>query len=307
MDKHDRIMAAVAGKEVDRVPFGLWYHFNLEHSSGDELGEAELEFFQKYDPDFIKVMHDLKLDLPSGMTSIEDPEDWYKLRPLDPYSGNFAEQMKTLRYIRNRLKDDTCIIDTVFNPYATANKLCGKRLLEHLRENPDAVKFGLRTIAVSLTEYAEAWIASSGDGIFYAMDGMQRSNISADEYAKIFMPLDFMILDGAMKKGEFNVLHMHGADFSFNMIAHLPSHVINWSSRTTSPSLSEARKLTDRCIMGGIDEVNISSKTPDEVLAEGRSAIAEAGRVKFILAPGCAVPTDTPEENLHAIRRAVEE
>lgn len=306
MDKRDRIMAAIQGKEVDRVPFGFWYHFDLDHPSGEDLAKAEIDFLQKYDPDFLKVMHDLRLDLPPGMRSIEKPEDWLKLRPLDPYAGNFAEQLKTLRYIRTRLRQDICIIDTIFNPFATANKLCGKKLMEHLRANPDAVKFGLRTIAVSLTEYAEAWIASSGDGIFYAMDGMQKTNMSLEEYIKVFMPLDFMVLEGAMKKGTFNVLHLHGTDFSFNAFAHLPCHVINWSCRITPPSLSEARKLTDKCIAGGIDETTISNKTPDEVLAEGKSAIEEAGTTKFILTPGCAVPTDTPEENLLAIRRAVE-
>ncbi|MHB1457003.1 MAG: uroporphyrinogen decarboxylase family protein [Armatimonadota bacterium] len=306
MSKMERVMAAVSGQEVDRVPVGFWYHFALDNPSGKELAQAELDFVEKYDPDFIKVMHDLKLDLPEGMTVIENPEDWYKLTPLDPCEGNFAQQLKTLRYIRKGQKEDICVIDTVFGPYASANKLCGKKLVEHMRENPEAVKFGLRTIAVSLTEYARTWIESGGDGIFFALDGSQSTNMSMDEYAKTFIPLDHMVLDTAMKKGKFNVLHVHGTGISLDVPHHLPCHVINWSDRTAGVSLSDGRKLTKKCIAGGINEVNINSKTPDEVKAEALSAIDEAGELKFILACGCAVPTDIPEANLHAIRQAVE-
>lgn len=307
MTKRERVIAAVKGQEVDRIPVGFWYHFALNDPSGKDLANAELEFVEKYDPDFLKVMHDLKLDLPDGMTSIDKPEDWYTLSPLDPCEGNFAEQLKTLRYIRRGLKEDMCVIDTVFGPYASANKLCGKRLMEHIKADPEAVKVGLRAIAVSLAEYAQAWIEASGDGIFFALDGAQRSNMSSEDYARFFAPLDHMVLDAAMKKGSFNVLHLHGADIPFEKLHNLPCHVINWGDRTTEPSLSDARAIHKGCIAGGINETSIGAKRPEEVLAEAKSAIQEAGALGFILTPGCAVPTDIPEANLRAIRQAVGE
>ncbi|MHB1001555.1 MAG: uroporphyrinogen decarboxylase family protein [Armatimonadota bacterium] len=304
--KRERVMAAVQGRESDRIPIGLWYHFPLEHPSGDELAQAELDFARKYDPDFLKVMHDLKLDLPDGLTVIEDPEDWWKLRPINPREGNFAEQLKTLRAIRKGLTEDMCVIDTVFGPYASANKLCGKRLMEHLRINPEAVMHGLRAITVSLADYASAWIEDGGDGIFFALDGAQYTNISEEDYKKIFMPFDRMVLEAAMDKGTFNVLHLHGTDIMFDMLHDLPCHVLNWSSQTTFPSLSQARGIHQGCIAGGINEVEILGKSPAEVMDEARRAVAEAGSAGFILACGCAVPTDTPEENLFAVRQVVE-
>jgi adenylate kinase len=47
-----------------------------------------------------------------------------------PREGNFAEQLKVLRLIRKGLRADMPIIDTIFNPFASANKLCGKRIME---------------------------------------------------------------------------------------------------------------------------------------------------------------------------------
>jgi uroporphyrinogen decarboxylase len=306
MNKCERLTAAVGGGKADRTPVSFWYHFRLPHPSGEPLAEAETAFARKYDPDFLKVMHDLWLDLPDGMTRIEDPADWEKLRRIDPRGGNFAEQLKTLDLLRRNLSDEMPIIDTVFNPFAAANKLCGKNIMDHYRDNPKAVKHGLEAIALSLADYCRAWIEDGGIGIFYALDGAMPSFMPADEYAEVFMPLDRLILEAAMEKGPFNFLHLHGVGVYFDILHDLPCHAVNWASRTTYPSLSEARKTHKGCIADGVDEVTIAEKTPAEVTAESLASIAEAGAEGFILTPGCAVPTETPEENLLAMRRAVE-
>jgi len=304
--KRERLQAAVEGHSVDRVPVGLWCHFPLANSSGRALAEAEMDFAKKYDPDFLKVMNDLPLNLPEGMERIENPEDWFKLRPLDPKSGSFGAQLETLRILKQNISPDMPIIDTVSGPFSAANKLCGKRLLAHLDANPEAVRHGLQSIAVSLADYASTWMDAGGDGIFYALDGAQLSRMSEDEYAGVFLPLDRIVLQAAMEKGTFNVLHLHGANLMFDLVHNLPAHVLNWSSRITYPSLGEARGIHTGCIAGGIDETTIDKKSPVDVFDEARRAIAEAGANSFILAPGFAVPTDTPEENLLAVRSAVE-
>jgi uroporphyrinogen decarboxylase len=304
--KRERCIAAVQCRKSDRVPVSFWYHFPPEYKSGDRLAEAELAFAKKYDPDFLKVMHDLPLDLPDGMKIVENPEDWQKLRPLDPRSGNFAEQLKALRLIRKGLYEDMPVIDTIFNAFASANKLCGKKLTEHLRANPKAVQQGLRAIAISLADYVEAWISEGGDGIYFALDGAQKTTMSEDEYREIFLPLDKMILNRAMEMGSFNVLHLHGENIMFELTHTLPAHVLLWSDRLTWPSLREARAIHQGCIAGGINEMTIAKMTPAQVAEQAQDAIAQAGSIGFILTPGCAVPTDTPEENLFALRQAVE-
>jgi uroporphyrinogen decarboxylase len=305
MTKRERLQAAVEGRSGDRVPVGFWYHFPLEHPSGEELAEAELAFAKKYDPDFLKVMHDLPFDLPDGMTSVERPEDWLKIRPVDPRTGSFADQLSALKAIKKGLDDDMPVIDTIFDPYATANKLCGKKIMEHLHANSEAVRHGLQVIAITLANYAAAWIAEGGDGIFYALDGAEESVTTREEYAEVFLPFDRMILESAMEKGTFNVLHIHGTGIFFDLVHALPAHVLNWSSKTTAPSLTEARGLHSGCIAGGIDETTILEKSALEVMNEGKQAIAEAGEDGFILACGCAIPTETPEESIFAIRATV--
>ncbi|MBP6963382.1 MAG: hypothetical protein KBC96_03140 [Armatimonadetes bacterium] len=303
--RRDRVMAATQCMRADRVPVSFWYHFPLEFPSGKPLAEAEIEFFRKYDVDFLKVMHDLPLDLPEDMAEIGDPADWAKIRPLDPRKGNFAHQLEALKIMRRELGDDVIIIDTVFNPHHAAGKMCGKRFMEHYRKQPEAVIRALRTITVSLIDYAQAWVEEGGDGIYYALDGAQTTCMSEEEYGNIFKPLDYMILEAAMGVGAFNFLHIHGTDIMFDLLHDLPNNVLGWSNRLTAPTLGEARRIHQGCIAGGIDEENIKDMTPADVLRQGRSSIEDAGADGFILTSGCAVPTDTPEEILMAIRQSV--
>lgn len=303
--KRDRVMSAVQCMHADRVPVSFWYHFPLDFPSGKPLADAEIEFYRKYDLDFLKVMHDLPLDLPEGMTEITDPDEWAKIRALNPREGHFAHQLEALKIMRRELGNDVIIIDTVFNPHHAAGKLCGKKFMDHYRANPEVVIRALRTVTVSIMDYAQAWIEEGGDGIYYALDGAQTACMTEEEYGGIFKPLDYMILDAAMAEGSFNFLHIHGTDIMFGLLHDLPSHVLGWSNRLTAPSLFDARGIHQGCIAGGIDEVGIAEMSAEDVLHQGRSSIAEAGVDGFILTCGCAVPTDTAEEKLMAIRQAV--
>src|SRR3972149_2350644 len=55
MPKNDRLVAALRGQDIDRVPVSAWWHdFPREWSAGG-LAEATLEAYREYDWDFIKV------------------------------------------------------------------------------------------------------------------------------------------------------------------------------------------------------------------------------------------------------------
>ena len=55
MNKIERVRLALAGEDVDRPPFGFWYHFGLQHMPGSKHAEAEIDFFRAYDLDFLKA------------------------------------------------------------------------------------------------------------------------------------------------------------------------------------------------------------------------------------------------------------
>lgn len=305
MTKFERIQAAIRGEPVDRVPYSLWYHFRLNPPAGDTLAYAELEFHAKYDPDLLKVMHDIPYEMPMGMASIQSIDDWANLPVLPPDKGNFGEQLVALRIIQRRKGDDAPMVDTVFNVFATAQKVSQQQVLDHLRRNPDAVRVGLERIAKSLAGYARK-LVEEGVGVYLAVAGASADLATPEEYARYFLPLDEMVLDAA-QGASVNVLHIHGESIYFDLLLPLASkaHVLSWSNRITAPSIPEARLKYTGCIMAGVDEVGIKNLTVDGVKAQARETIEQTRGRGIIVAPGCAVPTDTPPELLLAIRDAV--
>ena len=83
---------------------------------------------------------------------------------------------------------------------------------------------------------------------------------------------------------------------------------MSWSDRVTGPSLSEALTLTDKCLMGGLWERGpLTHGSEIELENEMISAISQTRGLRLILANGCSVPDDTPEEWLHVARRLVDQ
>jgi uroporphyrinogen decarboxylase len=79
--------------------------------------------------------------------------------------------------------------------------------------------------------------------------------------------------------------------------------VISISDRLPgNPSLAQMRSFTDKCLMGGIDETKVQERTLPAVAAEIDDAFAQAGRQKFILAPGCTIPSFSPKRTLSFVR-----
>jgi uroporphyrinogen decarboxylase len=303
MTQRERVIAALRGDPVDRIPWCTWYHFRLKPPAGPEsrMAEAELQFFRQFQPDIFKVMHDVEYE---PIPPLESPADWRKLQPLDPTKGNFGMQLHTLRQIRAGVGPDVPVIDTVFNAFYYADHLAPGKLREHLAADPDAVMTGVRAIADSLAAYARACVETSCDGIYFAVSGASAEGLSREEYARWFLPLDKQVLE-TVKSAPVNIVHLHGyKDLHFAELHDLPAAAVCWSDRAAGPSLVEARKIHAGCLMGGVDEQQFEKMTPAEIEAQARESIREMRGTPFILASGCSVPDNSAPERILAIAAA---
>lgn len=304
MNPRERLIAAIEGRPVDRVPYTAWHHFYLTPAAGpgSPMAQAELDFYDRFQPDLLKVMHDVLYE--SG-PSIESPDDWTQLPVLDPRQGNFGAQLFTLRQIRRTLDAAVPMIDTVFNVYHYANKISCGRLLRDLRQDPQKVHVGLRAIAESLCAYARATIVDGCEGIYFALDGASADGATREEYCEHFLPYDRTVL-ASVAKSRINIMHLHGyRDLYFDIAEELPASVVCWSDRAAGPSLADARAVHAGCLMGGLDETRFGRMSVAEIAEQAADAIDQTGGRGFILAPGCSVPLDTAPERLAAIRQAV--
>lgn len=323
MSRRERLEAAFAGAPVDRPPVALWRHWPVDDQSGDALARATLTFQRTYDFDFIKVTPSSNYCVAGygaetfwegnqegtrswGRRVIQSPEDWTRLKPLDPRQGLLGQVLEANRLIGREVGEEIPFIQTIFNPLSQAKNLAGPRLISDLRQHPDAVKAGLAAITESIVRFVDALKSTGAAGIFLALQHATYNLLTEAEYRQFCRPLDLQILDAAGDMW-FNLLHLHGTNVMFDMAADYPVQAINWHDVETPPSLGQALNRTTKALCGGLRQWETMVRgTPEAVQAEAQAAIQATGGRRFILGTGCVTPITAPTCNILATRKAVE-
>ena len=304
MTKAERVEAAWSGKVVDRVPISLWRHFPEADDRAGTLADALVDFHRRYDLDFVKLM-------PSGVYGVEDwgcriayqpnpngvktcvehavreAADWERLRPLDVTTGALGREVRCTRLVRDLLGDGAPVLQTVFSPATTARKLAGDRIFQDMREARPALHAGLRTIAHTTTLFARACLDAGADGLFLATQLASSDLCDVATYREFGVPYDLEVLDVVRGRVGFTLLHLHGSNIHFELLAGYPVAALNWHDRRTAPSLAEGLRRTQAGVVGGINETGTLMRgTPTDVAAEVREAIRQTKGRRLAVAPG---------------------
>jgi uroporphyrinogen decarboxylase len=284
MQPRERVDAALAGKDVDRPPFTLWYHFGVEKEGPEAHARATLNFHERFGTDLIKVMSDFPFPKPAG--------NWWEVKVVQ---NPFEPQIRALALIRDGLARRKHFLETIFNPWNVAEKMSSKEeVARMMREHPQRLLTALDAIARSEAAHAKRAIQTGASGVFLAIANAQDGIMTEAEYAKFSEPFDRMILD-AVKDAPMNTLHLHGDKVYLNrFLKGWPATIVNYSQHGTGVDIATIRKQSPGVLMGGIDEVNFRKLTPSDFQAQARKAQTAAG-ARFILAPGCSVPNDTTD------------
>jgi len=314
----NRIEQCLIGDVPDKTPIALWRHFPVDDQTPAGLAGSVIDFQKLFDFDLVKVT-------PSSSFCIKDwgvvdewrgnsegtreytrriinsPDDWIKLQPLDPYKGALGDQLTCLKMICDEFGPDVPVLQTIFSPLAQAKNLVGGQiLLVHLRQYPEAIQTGLKTIAESIRRFIEAACLLGISGIFYAVQHASYRLLSMDEYVKFGRGYDLELLEVVSEKW-LNILHLHGEDIMFKIFSDYPVQVINWHDRETFPDLVEGQSLFPGVVCGGLQRVNtMELGSPEHVYSEARDAILKTNNRRFILGTGCVLSITTPRANILA-------
>lgn len=336
MNRGERIKAVLDGKKPDRVPVSVWFHFSKYDQDPVSLAEVEAEFVQKYDYDFIKMMpfgdygiQDLgaKLNIfcqTGKMVTLARPgiqtiQDYLNLKVIPGIQGTYGKQVEFAQHLRKIVKNDTPIIQTIFSPLTTLHKLTDGKVLEDMKNYPNAVHHALEVITAITNDFVDYNISAGVDGFFFATQDAQKDSISIEDYRTFGEFYDLAVMNSYVKRTWFNVIHIHDLNVYFDEIEKkYPIAVLNWHDRNTAPSLAEARQKTARPLLAGIraatkivnkkrirDDI-VKDGTPEEIISHIREAISSVDGKGLMIGPGCVVAQNCPEENLRAVRRAVE-
>lgn len=335
MNHRERVHAALRGAPVDRVPVALWRHFPNDDLRAEGLAARVVEFQKKFEFDFVKVtpasgypaeMYGATFRAPSaGSARIREGTrervtfpvnalaDWDKIAPLDAKNPVFGRELAALKLIRQQLGAEIPILQTIFSPLYSAHNLAGERMFADLRAHPDVLRRALKSLTETTARFAVESLRAGADAIFFATQMATRQYFTGDEFRAFGETYDLQVLEAIRAaKPDFVFLHNHGIDIYFDLLARWPVDVVNWHDRRTAPSLKQAREIlrrstqNDKALAGGINEWDtLAAKSRDAITAEVRDAIAQTDGRGFILAAGCVIPVDTPEENIRAVMEAV--
>ncbi len=291
MTKIERVRAALAGKPVDRPPFSIWYHFGNQHASPERTAQVHLEFFEAYDLDLLKVMNDYDYPMPEGIEIMTTPDDLKRLAPLDVTRTPLGRQLKAIELISKSLKGKALFVDTVFNAWNTVRRNLVKEAMAPLMaEHPEALEAALQIVNDNLIKYALASLERGAAGIFLSVPASAES-VTPEQYARFMRPFDLELLNAVRGNGECHILHAHGEKLYLDQILDYPVHVLSWADLNGDPSIAEVRRRTTLTLMAGLDHIKFPYVSARAIREQVKAARTQAGNTKFILAPGCSVPT----------------
>ena len=319
----ERLEACLSNHLIDRPPVALWRHFPVDDQTPEGLASATLVFQRTFDFDLVKVTPSSSYCLKDwgvedewrGATEgtreytrrvIQHADDWQNLPILDPHHGHLGAMLNCLRLIVRELGPETPIIQTIFNPLSQAKNLVGgAELLVHMRRDPDALHSGLRVITESIRRFIEAVRETGVAGIFYAVQHAQYGLLSEAEYNSFGRAYDLQALEPARELW-LRLLHLHGSDVMFNLVADYPVNTINWHDRETAPSLRLAQETFNGAVCGGVSRDTLVYGIPDQARREALEAIQSTAGLGLLVSTGCVVPIIAPYGNILAVRQSVE-
>ena len=299
------MMAWLAGHgSPNYTPAAFFLHFGDGYKTGSAAAQRHLEFYRHTDMDFVKIQFEQAY---SRQEFLQKPGDWGKLKlaKLDFYEP----QLVTVRELVKAEKKNSLILMTLYSPFMLAGQCATTPLLlQHLEENPEAVKKGLEILTESQMLFVKACIKEGVDGFYTSTQGSEAKRFSTPSiFPKYVKPYDLVSMKEIAKACPFNILHVcdYVAPYAnYDAVVDYPGHVVNCNVKLIDREISgqEITKQFKRPFMGGMDRHGIIAKgTPAQVEAEIRRVVKSSPK-PFLLGADCTVEADTNWDRLkHAI------
>ena len=316
MNKRERVIAALEGRETDRVPVGFWYHFPEEKQKGQACIDAHIEFYKNTNQDFIKIMCDGYFGYPNEtLMNMKSVSDLYNMKPLGKDHPFIREQVERAKAIVDAVGNECCVFYNVFCPLSYFRlQLDWDKMMECIKEDKEAVKYACSVIAQDAIALTNALIGEAGcDGIYYCVQNAELFRFTAEEYRDIVEPYDLKVLDFANSISRYNILHCCGWSGDRNRVEVWKNYraaAVNWAVYVENMTLTEGKKFFNNanCVLGGFDnrkEGVLYSGTMDEIKKETKRLTEENGKTGFIIGADCTLSNDIDLERIKCVIDAV--
>lgn len=343
MNSRERLKALVEHKPVDRAGVVGWLHMPLVDRNIKDFSRATISFTDYCGWDFIKIMsngHYMAEAYGADIEFSKDPQLWFgtfrkypirspkdveNLPVLDPKQGVLHREVSLAKEIIGHYKGEVPALATIFTPITWiqefSSSLNPASTLELMKFHKKELHKGLEAMLETNLKFLDELIKVGIDGIFLANQFAMKHIITSEQYDEFCTPYETAILDYLKDKTWFNVLHVHGnRNLWFEKCLNYHVQAFNWENcpagvaQEEISSIAQVRALTDKVIIGGIDQhhdfynADNDRDAIKEVLRRRFvTALEECGGNSFIFAPGCTLPLDLDRYVYTLIKEVVEE
>lgn len=332
MTPKERMTAALSGKPMDRV---LTSPIILNHASralgltvrefctsGKNMGEANIACYKKYGHDFVYIFSTTSTVAEAMGTIMKFPEDdapqvdipvaptredAKKLKPVDPKKdGRLPIYIEATERCVAAIGDEVFMIPVFGAPFTTAAALRGTEdFIRDLYRDPEFVHDLLKVATESCLNVVDAFVATGGVPI--AVDPIATGSLVSEKHFREFaLPYLKQVYERIKSHGLPGVLHICGKTKRvITAMADTGADILSLDDI----DLELAKELVgDRvCLMGNVNSSEVIFQgTPETVDLAAKECVQKAhdNPAGFILASGCEIPINSPEENVFALMNA---
>ena len=333
MNSHERILAALEGRPVDRLPrmpitmmfaadvIGVPY--GRYATDFRTMVEAQIRTAETYDLDYVSGISDPGReaadcgatvrffdDQPPAIDEIDallaDKTVLARLQTPDPLGGGrMHDRVQAGALFREKVGGRRWIEGWIEGPCAEAADLRGiNRLMTDFFDDPPFVRDLFEFVVELGLRFGRAQVEAGVDMI--GVGDAAASLVGPQIYEQFVLPFEKRLVDGLHAMGTKVRLHICGnAKRILAGMGSLGCEIVDIDFKVPLAMAREAMG-PNQVLAGNIDPVKaLRNGTPETVAAAIAQCYAEAGP-RYIIAAGCEVPRDTPAENVRAMFRGVQ-
>ncbi len=340
MTTRQRMLAALAGRPVDRVPAGpLAVHSCAplvgaslrEYSlSAETLAAAVVRYAEIFEPDAVWISADTwvtaeamgaevaaeREDQPvagNGVARVRTPADADAIPPPDPQqSGRYPLMLEATRRVREALGPDAFLVACFDQyPFSAACALMGiERAMTAAIEQKELLEAVMRKASDYAVAYGEA-LSDAGADMLSGGDS-PAGLMSPKLHAEVAAPFEQEVIE-RLRAATGKPVSLHVCGDTTDLLPAMTATGADVLELDHRVDLAAATRICgpEVALWGNLDPVQLLLRaTPEEVSAVTTQLVRDmeaAGQRRFVLSSGCTLPVGTPAENLHAMFEAVRE